>query len=174
MASFFTLTLVLRPYRHAEDLILAASGQLLLVVIFFGAGVLKTFQDVQKAGAEAGGVSHLAAQVYGFDSPDAVVNTLLVFSMAMVILLVAILMRIIADERAKAITDPRWDHTGFGHWAKSGSIKFVKLAYLRRLPHSGDLPEYEGVSDGTIDDGPPPIDSNTLWLVEVGCCPPRA
>ena len=45
-----THTLTARPYRHAEDQLIAVSGHFMLVVIFTGAGYIKAFAETLEEG----------------------------------------------------------------------------------------------------------------------------
>ena len=45
-----THTLTARPYRHAEDQLIAVSGHFMLVVIFTGAGYIKAFAETVEEG----------------------------------------------------------------------------------------------------------------------------
>ena len=63
----FSLTLIKRPYKTIEDQLLAVTSQLMLLLIFTGAGHVKAFEDT-RIGAAAFSDASLAERVYVFGS----------------------------------------------------------------------------------------------------------
>ena len=102
----FTLTLTAKPYFRAEDNMLAVSAQLLLIVMFVGAGYVKAFEAAQVKGAELGSAA-LGTQIYGFASTNFVVVVLLMFAMSMIALLLAMLPYLVIAERQRQLHDAR-------------------------------------------------------------------
>ena len=70
-----------RPYRRTEDNILASTSVLMLILAYFGALLIKTFEDFSATDKE------LTQRVLGFSSTDSIVSMMLAFTVSMLILL---------------------------------------------------------------------------------------
>ena len=86
-----------KPYRRTEDQILATSSHTMSLVAFFGASFIKAFGEVEEE-VEHTSKPKVAQKVFGFSSADSIVIVLLLFTVAMIILLLVTLGYIIAHE----------------------------------------------------------------------------
>ena len=72
---------------------IAVANHFMLTVVFIGAGYIKGFEETDAIGME--GFAH---QIYGFTTTDQVAFLLLIFTIAMLVLLLVVLLYIVARE----------------------------------------------------------------------------
>jgi hypothetical protein len=90
-------TLTSRPYRRTEDNILATACILLLILTYFGALLIKTFEDFSATDKD------LARRVLGFSSTDSIVGVMLTFTVVMLLILAAAAVHTLRSEGRMAI-----------------------------------------------------------------------
>ena len=118
---FLVAHLSINPYVRPEDDLLAIISQFMLVALFFGGILLKTFGDLT---ADAGIVAARASMV--FRSQDQIVMVLIFVTIAMVVLLVLIVTVEAFKAYAKAIADDKWGcctvNTPTFNWDPTGNF----------------------------------------------------
>jgi hypothetical protein len=91
---YLVMTLIVRPYAHQSDQVLAVAAQLALVVSFSGTSYIKAYDETaQRAAATSS--PDLAVDVYNFESSNGLVDMLLCFLLGMLALLVGTLVHMI-------------------------------------------------------------------------------